>query len=58
MQGEDLDLYVKRFHKKMLDYVDSVYEEVLFNVHLYDMNDEYKVFLENLTLSSFSKLMV
>lgn len=36
--GEDLDLYVKRFHDKPLDLVD---EEVLVNVCLHEMNDEY-----------------
>lgn len=55
--GEGLDLYVKRFHDKALDCVDRVDEEVLVNVCLHGMNDEYLVFLENLTFSSFSKLM-
>lgn len=55
--SEDLDLNVKRFHDKALDYVDPVEEEILVNVCLHDMNDEYQVFLENLTFSSFSKLM-
>lgn len=47
--GEDLDLYVKRFHDKALDCINPVDEEVLVNVCLYGMNDEYRVFLENLT---------
>lgn len=55
--GEDFDLYVKRFHDKALDYVDLVDEEVLVNMCLHGMNDEYRVFLENLTFSSFLKLM-
>lgn len=55
--GKDLDLNVKRFHEKTLDCVDPVNEEVLVNVCLHGMNDEYRVFLENLTFSSFSKLM-
>lgn len=55
--GEDLDLYVKRFHDKALDCIDPVDEEVLVNVCLYDMKDEYRVFLKSLTFSSFSKLM-
>lgn len=37
--------------------VDPVDEEVLVNVRLHGMNDEYRIFLENLTFSSFSKLM-
>lgn len=55
--GKDLDLYVKRFHDKTLDCVDPVDEEVLVNVCLHGMNNEYEVFLETLTFSSFSKLM-
>lgn len=55
--GEDLDLYVKRFHNKALDCINLVDEEVLVNVCLHGMNEEYRVFLENLTFSSFSKLM-
>lgn len=39
--GEDLDLYVKRFHDKALDYVDPVEKEILGNVCLHGMNDEY-----------------
>lgn len=50
--GEDLDLYVKRFHDKVLDCVNQV-EEVLVTVFLHGMNDEHGVFLENLTFSSF-----
>lgn len=55
--GEDLDLYVKRFHDKALDCIDPVEEEILVDVCLHGMNDEYRVFLENLTFSSFLKLM-
>lgn len=55
--GKDLDLYVKRFHDKALDYVDPVDEEILVNVCLHGMNDKYRVFLKNLTFSSFSKLI-
>lgn len=53
--AKDLDLYVKRFHDRALDCVDPVDEEVLVNVCLHGMNDEYRVFLENLTFPSFSK---
>lgn len=55
--GEDLNLYVKKFHDKALDCVDPVDEEVLVNVGLHGMKNEYRVFLENLMFSSFSKLM-
>lgn len=55
--GEDLDLYVKRFHDKALEYVDPVDEETLVNVCLHGMSGEYRAFLENLIFSSFSKLM-
>lgn len=51
--GEDLDLYVKRFHDKALDCVDPVDEKVLVSVCLHGINDEYKFFFENLTFSSF-----
>lgn len=48
---------MKSFHDKALDCVDTVDKEVLVNVCLHGMNDVYRVFLENLTFSSFSKLM-
>lgn len=47
-----MDLYAKRFNEKALNYVDLVDEEVLVNVCLHDMNDKYRVFMENLTFSS------
>lgn len=53
----DLDLHVKRFHEKALICCDPVDEEVLVNVCLHGINDEYRVFLENLTFLSFLKLM-
>lgn len=37
--------------------VDPVDEDVLVNVCLHGMSDEYRVFLENLMFSSFSKSM-
>lgn len=55
--GEDLDAYIKRFHDKAHDCIVLVLEEVLVNVCLHGMDDEYKVSLENLTFLSFSKLM-
>lgn len=36
---------------------DPVDEEMLVNVCLHRMSDEYRVFLENLTFPSFLKLM-
>lgn len=51
--GKDLDLYVKRFHKISLDCYDPVNKEVLLNICLHDMNDEYRVFLENISFPSF-----
>lgn len=55
--GKYLDLCVKRFHEKALDCCGLIEEEVLVNVCLHGINDEYRVFLENLTFPSFSKLM-
>lgn len=48
---------MKRFHDKALDCVNPVEEEILINVCLHGINDEYRVFLEDLTFLSFSKLM-
>lgn len=47
--GEDLALYIKRFHEKALDFCDPVDKEVLENVCLKGMNAAYRVFLENLS---------
>lgn len=46
--GKNFDIYVKRFHEKALDY---------YKVCIQGMSDEYRVFLENLSFSSFTKLM-
>lgn len=54
--GEALDLYVRRFMKKHWIVV-IMDEEVLMNVCLHGMMDKCRVFLENVSLSSFSKLM-
>lgn len=51
--SEDLDCYVKRFSERALDYSYVVDEETLIDVSLHGM----LVYLENLTFSSFSKLM-
>lgn len=55
--GEDLDVYVKRFRKRALDCSDAVDKETLVDVCLHGMVNEYRVYLENLTFPSFSKLM-
>lgn len=55
--GEDLDAYVKRFHKKALESCGLELEEVLVDLCLHGMTKEYKIFLENLSCSSFSRLM-
>lgn len=49
----DLDMYVKRFHEKALDYYDPVAKEVLVNVCLHGVFEEYRIFLENLSFSYF-----
>lgn len=53
----DLDLYVRRFHEKALGYYDSVDEEVLVNVCLHGILNEYRLFLKNLSFPSFSRPM-
>lgn len=56
-QGEDLDIYVKRFSERAPDSSDAVDEETLVDVYLHGMVNEYPVYLENLTFPSFSKLI-
>lgn len=46
--GEDHDLYIKRFHEKILDCRDLIDEEVLVNVFLHDMDNEYQILLESI----------
>lgn len=55
--SEDMDVHVKRFRERALDCSDAVDEETLVDVCLYGMANEYRVYLENLTFPSFSKLM-
>lgn len=52
-----LDLYVKRFHEKRLDCCNQIDEEVIVDLYLHDMNEEYRVFHKNFSFLSFSKLM-
>lgn len=46
-----------RFHKKALDCCDSLDEGLVVNVCFHGMAEEYRIFLENLSFSSFSKLI-
>lgn len=55
--GKDLHIYVRRFYEKALDCCDLVEEEKPVNVCLHGMMEVYKIFLENLSFRSFSKLM-
>lgn len=40
-----MDLYVKRFHERVMDSCDPINEEVLVNVFLHCMVEEYHTFL-------------
>lgn len=51
--GDDLDLYFKRFRGKELDCSDPVDEQVLVNVYLHSMDNEYRVFVEYLSSPPF-----
>lgn len=53
--GKDLDLYVRRFHKRALDCCE-VNEEVFVNVFLHVVLEEYCIVLKNLVFLSFSRL--
>lgn len=55
--NKGLGVYLIRFHKKALDCCDSLDEELVVNVCSHGMAEEYRIFLENLSFSSFSKLM-
>lgn len=54
---EELDAYVKRFHERAFNYFHLVEERMLVDVCLLGMMEEYRIFLENLSFYSFSKLM-
>lgn len=54
---EDLDVSVKRFRDQALGCYDLVEERMRVNICLHSMLEEYRIFLENLFVSSFSKLM-
>lgn len=55
--GEDLDIFVRRFHEEALDYCDVVDGETLANICMHGMSNGYRINLENLTFPSFSKLI-
>lgn len=57
--NEDLGICMRTFHKNAhtLDCCDPVSKEILVSVCLHGMVEEYRVFLEILSFSSFAKLM-
>lgn len=54
---ESLDPYVKRFHKKALDCCNPVAKDVLVDICLHGMVEDHQIYLENLSFSSFSRLI-
>lgn len=54
---EDLDEYVKRFHEMALYYNDLVVEDVLVDLCLQGLIEDYIIYLENLLFPFSSKLM-
>lgn len=42
--GEDLDIYIKRFHEKALDYCNAIDKETLVDFCLHGMTNEYYVY--------------
>lgn len=54
---EDLDEYVKRFHEMALYYNDLVVEDVLLDLCLQGLIEDYIIYLENLLFPFSSKLM-
>lgn len=54
---EDPDMYVKRFYDKTLDCCDPMEGRLLVHMFLHSRLEEYRMFLESLSFSSFSKLM-
>lgn len=49
-----LDFYVRRFHEKALHCYDPMHEEILANICLHGVVDEYR---ENLSVPFFCKVM-
>lgn len=52
-----MDAYVKMFLKATLDCYDPVGEDILVDVCRHVMIEDYKIYVENLSFSSFFKLM-
>lgn len=55
--GQDMDIYMRRFHERAIDCCDPAAEEILVDICLRGMMEEYHKFLENLSFSSLSRLM-
>lgn len=55
--GEDLNAFVKRFIEKTNDCVDSISESTKIKMCMAGMLDDYRMFLKNLDIHSFSKLI-
>lgn len=55
--GEDLNAFVKLFREKTIDCVDSISESTKIKICMAGMLDDYLVFLENLGINSFNKLI-
>lgn len=54
--SEDLDAYVKRFHERALACCFSMAKNVLVDVYLCAILEEYRVHLETLSFASFLHL--
>lgn len=54
---EDLDAYVKMLHETNLDCCNLVAEDVLVDVCLYGLIEDYRIYMENLSFSSISWVM-
>lgn len=55
--GEDLEAYVKRFHEKALDCCDLVTEDVMGDIYLHAIIEDYRIYFVSLSFSSFSRLI-
>lgn len=48
---------MKRFHEKALDCYDPVADDVFVDVRLHGIVEDYRIYLENISFSSFFRLM-
>lgn len=55
--GKGSDACVKSFHEKVLDCYDAVAENMLVDVCLHEVVEDYLTYLENVSFSSFSRLV-